>query len=249
MKDLLRCVHSDILKLKHTQIIWIHLLIPILGVFTFVSYLFLYRNNASDATKVGLIVELVTAVYPIIIGVVVGMVMQQEEKAGHFMQMMGSYITRPYVLFSKLVTLLVLGICSISILFGGISLSCQMFGLLATMSSAVFLKAAGAMLAGNIATYLLHVFISLKSGIGGSIFVGVVECMMVVMFSNVTMESIWEYIPFAWSIKLVQYSVQGSQSGIMVNALSWLKLAVIFILLLLGVFVWFSRWEGRKYYE
>ena len=88
-KNLLK---ADIIKLKSTQMLWIHLYIPILGLIAFLSY-YSYAPYSSYS-KVSAYLEVLCMVFPILIGIITSMVSDQEYMAGGFQNILKSSETK-----------------------------------------------------------------------------------------------------------------------------------------------------------
>lgn len=244
MKTIVRNVKSDYIKLKHTSILWIHIMIPILGALMFMGYFALYRN-VDDEVKVSFVTEILVCVYPIIIGVIVGMLVLLEEKAGHFKEMLSVSTSRKIPVLSKLILSVLLGAFSVFLTYGLLAAGCQILHLLKVVPVLFFLKICIRIVIGNIIIYLFHIFLSIRFGLGCSIFVGVFEGLLSVLFSNIDVPNLWSFVPSIWGIKLTQQLLQGKT----MNGISILTMVVIFAAVLIIILMWFSRWEGRKYYE
>lgn len=244
MKTIVRNVKSDFIKMKHTSILWIHIMIPILGALMFLGYFALYRN-VKDEVKVSFVTEILVCVYPIIIGVIVGMMLLLEEKAGHFKEMLAVSTSRKVPVLSKLILSVLMGAFSVFLTYGLLAAGCQIFHLLEVVPVVFFLKICIQIIMGNIILYLFHIFLSIRFGLGCSIFVGVFEGLLTVLFSNIDVSNLWSFIPSIWGIKLTQQLLQGGN----INGTSIFTMAVIFAAVLIIILMWFSRWEGRKYYE
>ena len=94
--------------------------------------------------------------------------------------------------------------------------------------------------------YALHLFFSLKFGLGLSVFLGVFECLQCILYSNIELHGLWRYIPFSWSVNWVHDVLNGR---LVSNTVQWILIAVLSVGFLLVILYWFSRWEGRKNYE
>ena len=68
---ILRGVRSEILKLRHTAVLWMHLLLPVFGSAVFLLYFTLYPQE-ENIRKIFLILELTAIVFPVIISLVCG---------------------------------------------------------------------------------------------------------------------------------------------------------------------------------
>ena len=86
MVALLRCIKSDFYKLRHTSILWIHLFIPLAGSFIFLLYYHVTsRNTIMDISGY---LEVLAISFPLLIGLISGIVIEQEEQAGNFQVML-----------------------------------------------------------------------------------------------------------------------------------------------------------------
>ena len=96
---------------------------------------------------------------------------------------------------------------------------------------------------GSFVIYALHLLLSLKFGLGISLFWGVFECLQCILYSNIELHGLWRYIPFSWSVNWVHDVLNGR---LISNAAQWLLIAILSVGILLAILYWFSRWEGRK---
>jgi ABC-2 type transport system permease protein len=237
-----RGIRSEFIKLRHTAVLWLHFLIPVLGAIIFLLYFALYRNT-ENMNKMVLVLELTAVVFPIIVSVVCGMMGALEEKAGHFQGMMMSPAGRVMPYLNKLLAAVLLGGISTVLLAGFTVVGSTVFSL-AQLSGRVFWGAALAMFLGTIPLYIIHTFLSIQWGLSASVFVGIAESLLAVMFSNVD-TVIWPFLPCAWGVKFLQNTLFAvpmpiTETGIVI--------ALSAILLILS-FVWFGRWEDRKSFE
>ena len=105
---------------------------------------------------------------------------------------------------------------------------------------------------GNIVTYIIHFWLSLKSGLGASVITGVLESLIVILFSNLPLKLVisWEYIPWAWAVNMCRQEIlqfNAQLSTLQPNII--FKVIIITFVLLLVFCIWFEKWEGRKNYE
>ena len=108
-------VRAELVKLRHTSYWYIHTIIPILGAALFVLYFTLYKN-VDEYQRLSFILELTAMIFPLMIGVIVGLIILQEEKASHF-QIMLSVSKRWNVIFAKLLVLYLSGIFSLIMMY------------------------------------------------------------------------------------------------------------------------------------
>ena len=88
-------VRADFLKQRHTSYWGIHTVIPIAGAILFVFYFLLYQN-VDELKKLRLLLELTAMVFPLLISVIVGLNITQEERASHFQSLLRCQIAGKY---------------------------------------------------------------------------------------------------------------------------------------------------------
>ena len=77
---LISLVHADLIKQRHTAYFGIHTLIPIVGAALFTFYYLLYKA-VDELQRLKLLLELTAMVFPVLIGIIVGLNILQEEIA------------------------------------------------------------------------------------------------------------------------------------------------------------------------
>ncbi len=80
-------IRADFMKQWHTPYFCIHSVIPVMGAILFVFY-FLYYRNVDELKKVCFLLELTAMVFPLLISMIVGLNIMQEERASHFQNLM-----------------------------------------------------------------------------------------------------------------------------------------------------------------
>ena len=85
----------------------IHGIIPVIGAALFVFYFVFYRS-VDGAEKLKLIMELTAMVFPLLISVIVGLNISQEEKSAHFQTLL-AVPNRKAVFLAKLLALFLSG--------------------------------------------------------------------------------------------------------------------------------------------
>ncbi|MBX4263956.1 lantibiotic immunity ABC transporter MutG family permease subunit [Clostridium estertheticum] len=250
MIALLRCIKSDFYKLRHTSIPWIHLLIPLAGAIMFLAY---YRISSWDTVKkTSGYLETLAIAFPLLIGIISGIVIEQEEQAGNFQTLLCNTKSKNTTYLSKLIVLLLLGSFSIILAVGIFALGFQ------TMPNIFYLKAAGALVIGNIFLYILHVFMSLQFGKGASTGLGVAESLISALMLTGLGDGVWRFIPSAWSVRFCDYLVfkftyhsvnsYATQAALDTKQGLFIMLFAICIAFAISLF-WFKKWEGRKSYD
>ena len=149
-------------------------------------------------------------------------------------------------MLTKLVVLYGTGIAALFSLFLLFLLGVHLVGIANTVPLYMLVKAAAGMAFYNFIIYALHLFLSFRFGLGISLFWGVFESLQCILYSNIELNGMARYIPFAWSMNWVHDVMNDRLS---VHATEWIWIAVFTIGGVLLTFLWFSHWEGRKNYE
>ena len=236
-------VRAELVKLRHTSYWYIHTIIPILGAALFVLYFTLYKN-VDEYQRLSFILELTAMIFPLMIGVIVGLIILQEEKASHFQIMLG-VSKRWNVIFAKLLVLYLSGIFSLIMMFILFAVGIK-FEQISNVPWLLLLQAVLGLGACNLIIYIVHLLLSLKLGLGASMIWGVFECLQCILYSNIELHGVWWYIPFAWPIHWIQDVFLGK---IFEHGGRWIVVMVLTFLFFFVLIYWFSKWEGRKNYE
>lgn len=103
---ILRLMKADFIKMKHTSFYWIHICVPIIGILIFLGY---YSFSiAGSIGKVNGYLDALSLVFPVVIGIVCSMVIEQELKAGKFKEMLSIEYGKGICLLSKILVVLVM---------------------------------------------------------------------------------------------------------------------------------------------
>lgn len=242
MMTIERGIRSELLKYRRTVIYWFHLCLPALGAGIFLLYLALYSQTETTA-KLALILELIALVQPIIIALICGITCLLDENAGHFQAILINPMGRIKSFFSKLSALTLLGAFSTMLLIASILAGSILFSL-APLPSNIFAGAGMILFLGTLPLYVIHIFLSLRWGLGVSVFVGMAESLLVIMFSNVPTFT-WPFLPCTWAVKFMQSRLY----AIPITIAQIVTTVVIFAFCLLFSFAWFQRWEGKNSFE
>ena len=247
MTTLIRCIKSDFYKLRHTSIPWIHLLIPLAGAFIFLLY---YHGRAKNSIMdIKTYLEALGIAFPLLIGLISGIVIEQEEQAGGFQVMLCTSKSKCTTYLSKLILLILLGTFSIALAVGVFALGFHVVPYL------FYLKVGAALIIGNIFLYILHVFISLQFGKGASTGLGVFGSLISALMLTGLGNNIWYFLPWAWGVRFCDYIVfelvyPSAGAGVAIDMKQgvFIMLFAVCIAFVASLF-WFKKWEGRKSYE
>ena len=243
MKMFLRFLHSDFLKIRRSPVLWVHILVPFVGITLFLLPCFFKPTSAGSMA--GNILGAIALSFPILIGLICSMTVEQESDAGNFQEL----LTRPSKLisfFSMVVMLLLLGL--------GASLLAS-FGFEAGLAVCLhqtpfhpnfYLHGALLVFGSNIFIYLLHLFLSLRFNKSVSIGVGIVESMLAALLLTGLGDGIWTCIPCAWGLRFVKMFMQNSFGRAMPMNKGIVSCCIETALILVFSIIWFLHWEGKK---
>jgi ABC-2 type transport system permease protein len=256
--QIIKLWNADCKKVKHTPLLWMHLAIPLIGAAVMVFYDSFFHSTYS-ASNVGGYLQLLAIVFPLLIGVICSMGIDQESQAGNFQVLLTSSNPKHLALFSKFLFLLNLG-------FGSALLAvfCYAAGISATLHKSLFhlsfyLIATLILIGSFVFDYMFHLFLSLRFGKGASISVGITELLLAAIFNTDLGDSIWVAFPCTWGIRFVttwtnyasKSALQSAKGMMAVQTSAELKAGILIciiatILSVILACVWFSRWEGKK---
>lgn len=105
MTSIFRCLKAEFLKCKHSVLLYIHILIPLLGAIIFAGYFLV--SGWDVQTKVSAYLEVLAVSFPFLAGIIVGIVVQIEHQAGHYQLMLGTIPSRPATYIGKILLLII----------------------------------------------------------------------------------------------------------------------------------------------
>lgn len=251
MLQLKKLIKADIKKLKSTQMILMHLYIPILGLIIFLSY-YSYTPWGSFG-KVSVYLQVLCIVFPILIGIITSMAADQEYLAGGFQNILIRSKTKYLAFISKLILFLFLGTFSTILAIIGFYIG---YSLIENniFPITTYLAVVVVLMGSNVFLYILHFFLSLRSSKSVSIGVGIVETLISALFLTGMGDGLWPFAPSAWSIRFIESLLMKYQNGQSIFIDPDLHLGIIMsiivtIISFVIMIVWFTRWEGEKLEE
>lgn len=251
-----RLMKADFMKMKRTPFYWIHIVVPIIGVIMFLAYYSFASYNA--IFKMNLYLDTLVMAFPILIGIVCSMVVQQEAVAGKFKEMLGTKYGKNKCLLSKILMLLCTGFLSLVLAIGTFYVGFQYLLKQNSLQFSFYVYIMLIIFWCEIFIYLFHLWLSFNFGSGASIGMGLFETLISALFITGLGEGIWQWIPFGWGIKIcnnffiretnsidVFNKVADINIGIS-NSMSGIINSVIFTILF-GVFllIWFNFYESK----
>lgn len=256
--QIFRLVNADCKKAKHTPLLWIHLVVPLIGAAAMVCY-DSFSKTAYSVSNVGGYLQLLALTFPLLIGVICSLCIEQESQAGKFQVLFTSSKPKCLTLFSKFIFLVLLG-------FGAalVAIFCYAGGISAVLHKSLFpwsfyLTAALILIGSFLFCYIFHLFLSLRFGKGASIGIGIAELLLATILNTDLGDKIWVAFPCTWGIRFVttwtnfasKSALQAAKYMMASQTAAELHTGILICIAatILSIFVasvWFSRWEGQK---
>ena len=221
-----------------------HSMIPIICAAIFAGYYHISRWE--PATKISAYLEVLAVAFPFLIGIIVGLVVQIENQAGHYQLLLGTIPSRMATYIGKLGFLM---ICA----FGATFLALGTFAALYRDAPAsLYLKAGILLLITMLPIYLIHLFVGMSFGKGASIGLGIAGSLIAALMITGLGDATWKYIPWAWGVRAMDYTVLAWDSPqlyaqVKTDFFSGMIISVCCtVCLLIASLVWFHGWEGGK---
>lgn len=249
MSYLFCSVKSDFIKIKRKPILIIHGLLPLLGIIIFLMY-FSY-TPWKNSSKVFMFLQMTAFSFPLLIGIVSSLIVEQEALSASFYEMLTSHIKlMPFL--SKLVVIFLLGFTSMLVLVCGFGLGFSYVLKQSPFAFKYYIYAACILFFSSIFIYILHMIISMKFGSTLSIGIGVLESLSSAILATDLGLGRWEFIPCTWPMRfMIGFHKFMVKSHSFLEERQELHLAIfICILATIGIFIfsslWFLKWEGRE---
>lgn len=243
---MIRIIRSEFYRIRHTSLIWIHLIVPI---FYTIMYLFLAKTtglkNYPKEDIIKTFLALLSVGFPIIIGAITAKTSGLEMSAGNFKVFLTATISRTKAYISKLIVLLIGGIFATIIAIFLFALLFQNQNILDYLIETILI------FVGTIGIYIINLWVSIAIGPGASIGLGFVGALLAGLSLTGLGDRIWYYIPYTWPSRLsLTYMITNDINMTLMKErfIKWsiIAITVIIILLILSL-VWFNRWDGKAY--
>ena len=236
---------SDFYKFYHSNIIKIHLIIPIITIITLLAYYTI--SPWSELQKIISYIQIISMSFPLIISVIVNMVYEQEQESG-FQYFLGIADKRYNAHISKLILIFILSLISTIITILGFGIIFYLMGN-NLLGIGFYLKQSLVMFASNIIIYMIQYLIVFYFGKGASIGLGIIGSLISALMITGLGDSIWILVPWSYSIRLCSYTLLDISNIIFVKQqiLQSIIIMIIYTCISLALLLSFSkRWEGRK---
>lgn len=237
---------SEIYKINHSILMWIHIIIPIMvaGVFL------LYYNYSTwnEFTKVSVYIQVLALSFPFLIGLITVISAEQEEGAGSFAVLLSSQ-SKNMTHLSKLVVLLLYGLFATIFAVVGFGELYRVQGNI-LFDTTIYFKVSIIIFLCTVPLYLIHYLIAYNAGKSAGIISGIVGSLISALLLTGLGDGLWHIIPWGILIRLssIFLYLQSMNAEIFSypNAIkAVINLAIISLLLIVITIIWSKKWEGR----
>lgn len=245
----MKVLYAEHLKSKRT----ILKKIPFVLAFVIVGFiLFVFRSSGKNEIVMNsgnYWITISAMIAPILIGILAGITGEQEQEAGNY-QIIRKSTHRGMNFLAKAMYLI--GILTFFVVFSMLLLYVSIWCIYKPENYTLIpaLKTTLIFIVGSLFLVPFQLWISIYLGMGASIGIGILGTIFVSYISSFPMleEQLWRVIPWIWTLKTttlyfenISLSVQG------VNLPLDLAIQFVsFVLLLIGVVLWFKNWEGKS---
>ena len=244
-----KSLYADLWKMKGTSVILAHILIPVITSGVFLLY---YSFSPWDSsTKVTAFYQAIGAGLPALIGIFTASVMEQEQNAGGFQNML-SLPSKRTAFLSKLLLLLFLGLFSVLLTaivfgFGFERMTGNHIGNIQTCLQVSFV-----LWVSSIPLYIWQMILAFQFGKGVSVSAGIIASLISALMLTGLGDYIWKILFVSWTgripftyLKMV-FGEAGTGEEFLTVILCCFAFAVISMVCYL---IWALRWEGSKISE
>lgn len=255
MFTFIRLIRSDFYKVRHTAIAWIHIIVPILISLLFVAYYASSTATVNNVSKLVLYTQVLSIGFPLIIGIVCGMVVEQEVDAGNFQELL--MLKHKLLGFlSKICMMLLMAFFSVVIAVGIFGLGLSILSHKSVFSAYFYGKIILILLFSQIFLYILHILCSFRFGAGASIGLGIAESLVAALMVTGLGDLVGRWLPCSFGGRIIQdyiilnntNIISGKFQKLYVNEFSTaiyicvIATTVLFLISLL----WYKYFEGRS---
>lgn len=251
MLQLIKLLKADIMKLKSTQMVWMHIYVPLLGLIIFLGYYFI--TPSSSFGKISVYLQVLCIAFPVLIGIITSIAADQEHTAGGCQNILSSLGPKYLTATSKLILLIILGTLSTVLAVMGFYIGYSFIDNNIYPIN-IYLAVVGILIGSNVFLYILHFFLSFRFSKGISIGVGMAESFASALFLTGMGDGRWPFVPSFWSIRFVESLLMQYQNSSSVFIDPDLHLGIIVAIVatmfsFVAILVWFTRWEGNTLEE
>lgn len=241
-------VKSDLYKLCHSPLLLIHFIVPVIGIILFVWYYSFSPWN--EITKVSAYIQILSVVFPVLIGIITSILAESEQKAGGFQMLLFTATPKYVPHITKLLWLIFFGLCASLFALVGFGIGFSLLGN-TTFQLLFYIKTALLLSVSMIPLYLLHYIISFIAGKGYSLGLGIVGSLLSALLLTGLGDGIWTFLPWGICARFSELLLISNLRNIDFLQFDGMIQGIIFIfiftfLFLMALLLFTYKWEGRK---
>lgn len=242
---MLNIIKSELYKMKHTWLVWVHIVLPIAySVFFYVASITTSLKNFEKNDIVQTYFVILGAMLPIVCSFITSKVVDMEASAGNFQVLLSTTKSRTKAYLGKLIVMELGFIVSLM-------LAIIIFAVLSGYQHAfdwfieLFL-----FFISSIALYIIHTWIGFALSSGASVGLGFIETMISLLSMTILGDNIWYFIPCTWATRLpatfimMRNVLDSSYFYREIRLWSFVATFMILILLISSI-IWFNEWDGK----
>ena len=255
--QIFRLLRADCKEVKHTPLLWMHLIVSVIGITAFLLYFSF--SDSDTVSKVGGYLQVLAIVFPLLIGVICAMCADQESQAGNFQVLFTASNPKFLTFLSKFLFLFFLGFGAAALAVIGYDAGISVIFQEDSFSLTFYLIATLILIGANLFEYVFHLVLSFRFGKGASIGVGIAELLLSAILNTDLGDKIWIAVPCTWGIRFVTtwtnfvsksaLSAHKEMMAAQTSAELQYGVTICIVVTVLSVIfacVWFSHWEGKR---
>lgn len=204
--SLIRLIRAEFLKMKNTSFYIIHIFIPLIGALLFFLY---YANSKIKVDlKIQLYMQVLSIAFPLLISIVTSQVIQKEEDAGNYKEILSSQYGRISCIISKMSMLLICGFSSLVIAISAFVCSLKYILNQNSTFNFIFLLELTLIIFGcQIIIYIFHGWLNFRFNSGISMLIGTFESILSALMLTGLGDNIWQWLPSGINARLNGYFI------------------------------------------
>ncbi|WP_246285900.1 lantibiotic immunity ABC transporter MutG family permease subunit [Aedoeadaptatus nemausensis] len=242
---MLNIIKSELYKMKHTWLVWVHIVLPIAySVFFYVASITTSLKNYEKNDMVQTYFVILGAMLPIVCSFITFKAVDMEASAGNFQVLLSTTKSRTKAYLGKLIVMELGFIVSLTwavIIFAALSGYQHALDWIIELFL-IFIS--------SIALYIIHTWIGFASSSGASIGLGFIETMISLLLMTILGDNIWYFIPCTWPTRfpatfiMMRNVLDSSYFYREIRLWSFVATLMILILLISSI-IWFNKWDGK----
>lgn len=246
MIELYRYLKSDFYKLRNSSFFWVHILFPVFGAILVLLYAAFAPVN--DINKIAVFFQLFAIAYPFVISIVCEIITGQENRAGHYQNIL-VLRSRTKAILSKFLLLIAAGLLAVLLGIFLFTLLLPTTGTKSLLSASSLVLLALTLWSSNILLYALYIILAFRFGRTICIGMGAIGSLLVALLQTDLGTGLWFALPYGFGIRLSDLVLQFTLQ-ILTAVSSELKFGIgmcagMTVLFIIILFVWFLRYEGK----